>query len=93
MVSDINKFFGDKIKIIFQTRTPKPSILSFARVVKIGNKEALTNFWFNSLPIPYDKNYDKLIGDLKTNVTKMTVLEIIALKYASAMTCKIYFKF
>ena len=93
MVSDIHNFFGDKIKIIFQTRTPKPSILSFARVVKIANKEALTNFWFNALPIPYDKKYDELIGDLKTNVTKMSVLEIIALKYASAMTCKIYLKF
>ena len=93
MVRDIHNIFGDQIKIIFQTRTPKPSILSFARVVKIANKEALTNFWFNSLPIPYDKNYDELIGDLKTNVMKMSVLEIIALKYASAMTCKTYLKF
>ena len=93
MVRDIHNIFGDQIKIIFQTRTPKPSILSFARVVKIANKEALTNFWFNSLPIPYDKNYDELIGDSKTNVMKMSVLEIIALKYASAMTCKTYLKF
>ena len=41
LMADIHDIFGDKIKLLFNTRSPKPSIISFSKVLQAYEPKAI----------------------------------------------------
>ena len=48
---DIHEIFGDKIKLIFSTRLPKPTLISFSKVLQGVDHKTLADFWMGVLGI------------------------------------------
>ena len=73
---------------MFSTRLPKPSIISFTKVI-IGllgtNKTVLADFWLGQIGLPYDEKckqlYKKVLGQGKT----MSYAEMNAAANAAVM--------
>ena len=97
LMADIHDIFGDKIKLIFSTRLPKNTSISFAKVLKNTDKQILEDFWMGALGLPYEEKYDSLYQKLFDQRNNFCLAELIAASYAAVIKCKhdidIYFTF
>ena len=89
LMPDIHKIFGDKIKIMFSTRLPKPSIISFTRVViglaGITNKTVLADFWLAQIGLPHDEKSNELYKKVLVQGKTMSYAEMNAAAHAAVM--------
>ena len=87
MIPDIHNYFGDKIKLIFLTRLPKPSIVSYIKVMTNNKfrKEAIIDIWLASIGLPYDEKNNRLYRKLLERGSEMSIAEIISANYAAVM--------
>ena len=90
LMTDIHDIFGDKIKLIFSTRLPKNTSISFAKVLKNTDKQTLEDFWMGALGLPYEEKYDSLYQELFDQRKNFCLAELIAASYAAVIKCNIY---
>ena len=73
---------------MFSTRLPKPSIISFTRVV-IGlagtNKTVLADFWLAQIGLPHDKKSNDLYKKVLVQGKTMSYAEMNAAAHAAVM--------
>ena len=87
MIPDIHNCFGDKIKLVFLTRLPKPSIISYIKVMTNNKfkKEAIIDIWLSGIGLPYNEKNNPLYKKLLERGSKMSIAEIISANYAAVM--------
>ena len=86
---DIHKLFGDRIKLIFATRLPKPSIISWVKVVSRNKRSSHAESWFSRFALPCDERNAKIYQTLSLQDKYMSLAEILATNfYIAALSCK-----
>ena len=89
VTTDIHELFGDKIKFIFATRLPKPSIISWVKVVSGNKRNDHAGSWFSRFALPCDEKHTKIYQTLSKRDKCMSLAEILATKfYIAVMSCK-----
>ena len=89
ITTDIHEIFGDKIKFIFATRLPKPSIISWVKVVSRNKRSDHAGSWFSRFALPGDEKHAKIYQTLSKRDKHMSLAEILATKfYIAVMSCK-----
>lgn len=84
----ISDIFGNAIKFMFSTRHPKPSILSFVKVVSSFEPEPLHirgDFWFSGIGMPYGQKHQGLFDRYYSRRRELTYAEAIAVAYAACI--------
>ena len=91
ITTDIQELFGDKIKFIFATRLPKPSIISWVKLVNLNKIRSHAGSWFNRFVLPCDEKHAKIYQTLSKQDKCMSLAEIVSTNfYIVALSCKFF---
>ena len=90
LAEDIHEIFGDKIKIIFSSRMPRPSIISMIKACLQISPLFFHEEWIQGLGLPYGEKYDDLYQSFCINIGSFNDAEVKGAAYGAAITSKIF---
>ena len=90
LAEDIHEIFGDKIKIIFSSRMPRPSIISLIKACLQISPLFFHEEWIQGLGLPYGEKYDDLYQSFCIKIGSFNDAEVKGAAYGAAIASKIF---